>query len=431
MAIYRVSQKKGGILKSRFLKFGTSDNNGIKIYLKKRVQMIRLQAFNFTSTVRPGQRFNESGSPTLVISAIAAKMGRLSPTQRKFVIDSMIRGQTNRECRINFRKAFGIDVSRNAVNKIMVKWNQKCAIEDLHRGNSGRPRNQRVRENFEKVDELLVNNGHRRSIRKVSALIGIPRTTIHRIAVKDLKIFPYKPRVSQKLNNQQEENRLAFCQRVTEMIESSELDPQKVVFSDESHIYLDDVPNRQNDRVWAKSRPDFNFQRPLHSKKVTVWIGMTGSKIYGPYFYETPETEQVVTVNSERYLQMLKDVFDEDTLMELCDHFFQQDGAPAHSSRCVLDWLETNFPQRLISRRSAFPWPANSPDLNPLDFYMWGYVKREVFAANPQSTADIKKAITDTVASISQPVLERVVDNFVRRTKSCIAARGGIFETQE
>ena len=107
------------------------------------------------------------------------------------------------------------------------------------------------------------------------------------------------------------------------------------------------------------------------------------------------------------------------------------DGAPAHSSRCVLDWLQTTFPERLISIKTAFPWPANSPDLSPLEFYMWGYVKSQVFAANPQTTGEVKNIIMDTVASIAQPVLRRAVDNFVRRIERCTAARGGIFETND
>ena len=72
----------------------------------------------------------------------------------------------------------------------MIKWNEKSSIENLHRGKSGRPRSRRTPENVEKVDQLMNNNGQRRSLRKVSALIDIPRASIHRIAVKDLHIKP-------------------------------------------------------------------------------------------------------------------------------------------------------------------------------------------------------------------------------------------------
>ena len=72
-------------------------------------------------------------------------------------------------------------------------------------------------------------------------------------------------------------------------------------------------------------------------------------------------------ISYARYLEMLKTVFDDQLLMELSDHPFQQDGAPCHTSLTSMDWLKSNFPERLISRKSNVPKPANSPDLNPLD----------------------------------------------------------------
>ena len=116
------------------------------------------------------------------------------------------------------------------------------------------------------------------------------------------------------------------------------------------------------------------------------------------------------------------------------DHWCQQDGAPAHSSKVVLDWLETSFPQRLISIKSSFPWPANSPDLNPLDFYLWGFVKHEVFAANPQSIDETKELIRNIPAAIPQATLQRTIGYFERRLDLCgvrIAARGGHFEKKK
>uniref|UniRef100_A0A0K2U2D3 Tc1-like transposase DDE domain-containing protein n=1 Tax=Lepeophtheirus salmonis TaxID=72036 RepID=A0A0K2U2D3_LEPSM len=51
---------------------------------------------------------------------------------------------------------------------------------------------------------------------------------------------------------------------------------------------------------------------------------------------------------------------------------FQQDSAPAHKAKIVQELLEQNVPD-------CWPplyWPANSPDLNPCDFYLWGRVER-------------------------------------------------------
>jgi hypothetical protein len=45
---------------------------------------------------------------------------------------------------------------------------------------------------------------------------------------------------------------------------------------------------------------------------------------------------------------------------------FQQDGAPPH-------------PGRWIGRAAPLPWPPRSPDLTPLDFFLWGFVKDRVY----------------------------------------------------
>src|SRR6218665_1008159 len=47
---------------------------------------------------------------------------------------------------------------------------------------------------------------------------------------------------------------------------------------------------------------------------------------------------------------------------------FQKDGAPAHTARVTQEWLHANCPEIIEKYR----WPPNSPDLNPLDYYVWG-----------------------------------------------------------
>ena len=113
-------------------------------------------------------------------------------------------------------------------------------------------------------------------------------------------------------------------------------------------------------------------------------MGMSATMIFGPYFFEQ-EGGKALTVNTARYVDMLEQVFGNETLNNLSDHFYQQDGATCHTSLVAMAWLEDNFPGRLISKRSNFLWPPNSPGLNPLDYYLWGHVKAKVFETNPQN----------------------------------------------
>jgi len=69
--------------------------------------------------------------------------------------------------------------------------------------------------------------------------------------------------------------------------------------------------------------------------------------------------------------------------------------------------------------KPSFPWPANTPDLNPLDFNLWGFVKHEVFAANPQSIEETKEMVRNILAAIPQATLQRTIGNFERRLDLC------------
>jgi hypothetical protein len=57
---------------------------------------------------------------------------------------------------------------------------------------------------------------------------------------------------------------------------------------------------------------------------------------------------------------------------------FQQDGALPHYLE-VLEYLNTRFPGRWIGRATPIAWAPRSPDLTPLDFFLWGFVKDRVF----------------------------------------------------
>ncbi len=88
--------------------------------------------------------------------------------------------------------------------------------------------------------------------------------------------------------------------------------------------------------------------------------------------------------------------------------YFQQDGAPAHFSLVVRDWLNKKFPNRWISRAGPIRWPPKSPDLTPMDFFFWGYVKQVVYQQPIQDLNHLKSRIIEAVQSIQPDVLNSV-----------------------
>jgi hypothetical protein len=73
-------------------------------------------------------------------------------------------------------------------------------------------------------------------------------------------------------------------------------------------------------------------------------------------------------------------------------------------------------------------WPPRSPDLTPLDYFLWGYVKARVYHTRPENPEELKDRIRNVFASVDAAMLERVHDCGVRRYAQCRERQGHQFE---
>lgn len=105
--------------------------------------------------------------------------------------------------------------------------------------------------------------------------------------------------------------------------------------------------------------------------------------------------------------------------------WFQQDNATAHTSRQTTRYLTQTFGNRRIDKEL---FPPRSPDLTPVDFYLWGYLKDNVYVNNPKTLDDLKSAITSCINSISKETLKNVSWNIVKRARLCASQDGKHFQ---
>lgn len=110
--------------------------------------------------------------------------------------------------------------------------------------------------------------------------------------------------------------------------------------------------------------------------------------------------------------------------------YFMQDGAPAHYGLQVRAFLNETKPNRWIGRQGPIEWPARSPDLTPMDFFLWGVVKNEVFGRSPRSIRDLRDFISDSFANINadQDLCRRVCRSVSQRLQACSNNGGRQFE---
>ena len=70
-------------------------------------------------------------------------------------------------------------------------------------------------------------------------------------------------------------------------------------------------------------------------------------------------------------------------MREISRVWFQQDGAGSHTARATRRHLNDIFGNRTIGKYLDINFPPRSPDLSPLDFFFWGYIKNEVYRHVP------------------------------------------------
>ncbi|KAJ4436416.1 hypothetical protein ANN_19049 [Periplaneta americana] len=74
-----------------------------------------------------------------------------------------------------------------------------------------------------------------------------------------------------------------------------------------------------------------------------------------------------------RYVSQWEEVYLLEAIpLQLRQLWFQHDGAPAHYAFAVRNCINERFPYRWIGRSGSVQGPPRSPDLTPMDFFLWG-----------------------------------------------------------
>ena len=89
--------------------------------------------------------------------------------------------------------------------------------------------------------------------------------------------------------------------------------------------------------------------------------------------------------------------------------------------------LSVYFDDRIIIRNADFQWPPHSCDLNPLDYFFWGYFERKVQDRGPRTLNQLKKLIIDEIAQVPLNFLFDSIENFSKRIDKCNEKRGAHF----
>ena len=242
--------------------------------------------------------------------------------------------------------------------------------------------------------------------------LGLDKSAWCRIA-KSEKLHPYKIVRSQKLEPADFPRRLAMARHLATLNANN---ISNMLFSDEATFCLDGTINTQNVRRYApkkgsvpagmaQGRPaHFRHQNSTFAPKVMVFLSVRGNGTLFGY------TQLAGTLNGAGYHNLLQRRALPDVRAgnggNLDGLTWTQDGAPPHATDRNIAYLGRQFGGRLIARRSepygGRDWAARSPDLNPLDYGVWGILKSRLFSPRPATMLELRTRLDQEVARLGQ-----------------------------
>lgn len=195
-------------------------------------------------------------------------------------------------------------------------------------------------------------------------------------------------------------------------------DWMRVIWSDETKI------NRfgSDGRKWSWKEPG-SALKPSHVQgtlkhgggSIMVWGCMTAE---GPGYL----TKIDGGLDAELYCRILEGSL-QDTIewygMERDRVIFQHDNDPKHTARRTKEWLERN-------KLQVLDWPAQSPDLNPIE-HLWEHLKRRLadYESMPSGVHELWERVQVEWEKISKEECMHLIESMPRRIVAVLKAKGG------
>ena len=195
-------------------------------------------------------------------------------------------------------------------------------------------------------------------------------------------------------------------------------DWKRVIWSDETKINRIGSDGRQ--WVWKKIGEGL-VEREIQG---TVKFGGGNLMVWGCMSWEGVGrlAEVEGRMDAEQYVEILEANLlptMEESEISLEDLIFQQDGDSKHTSKKAKEWMEDN-------NISLLDWPAQSPDLNPIE-HLWHHLKKQLcqYETHAKGVWELWERVAEKWGEIEPAVCQNLIESMPRRIRAVIKAKGG------
>ena len=127
-------------------------------------------------------------------------------------------------------------------------------------------------------------------------------------------------------------------------------------------------------------------------------------------------------MNAKQYVEILEGgLMDSVDKLEMDQEnlYFQQDNDPKHTSNLATNFLKDH-------EINVLDWPAQSPDLNPIE-HLWEVLKRLLnrYEDPPSGVFELWNRAAEKWDEITQEQCKRLIESMPRRLEAVIKAKGG------
>jgi transposase len=334
------------------------------------------------------------------------KSKELTTEQRSEIVGMRMGGASLREVAAKFKRPL------STVNSIINKKKETGTVTNIPR--SGRPTIFTERGLRELKQAALGNR--RSSLADITNTITTQasRSTVRR----ELKDMGFRCRVAPKkpfLNEKHKADRLAFAQAHRHWTIE---DWSRVIWTDESSFELGKLTRtvRVWRRAYEKYYPDC-LAPTFKSGRVSVMV-------WGAFTATSKSNLIQMPVGRRKAVDFTEIIYDG----ELEDYYFShhdleppilmEDGAPTHTAAVSAVWRDLRGMKKLR-------WPAQSPDLNPIENLWYICKTRLQKKARPHNKEDLWLEVEKTWKELTQESLALLVQSMPERIEDIIKAKGG------